>query len=130
MARSPLFKDVDLSKIRYAIVGGEPMPLELINTWDKKGIPVRQGYGLTEFGPNVFSLNEEDALRKIGSIGFPNFYIEAKVVDNKGTELKDNEVGELALRGPMCMQGYWRNEKGHARDNQRGLASYGRFSSS
>lgn len=111
MARSNQFKDMDLSSIRYAIVGGEPMPIELIKTWDKKGIPIRQGYGLTEFGPNVFSLNEEDALRKIGSIGFPNFYIEAKVVDNEGKELPDNEVGELVLRGPMCMQGYWHNEK-------------------
>nr|BFD61565.1 long-chain fatty acid--CoA ligase [Bdellovibrio sp. HM001] len=111
MARSPLFKSVDLSRIRYAIVGGEPMPLELIKTWDKKGVPVRQGYGLTEFGPNVFSLNEEDAIRKIGSIGFPNFYIDAKVVDNEGHELGSNQVGELVLRGPMIMQGYWNNEK-------------------
>ncbi|WP_374077041.1 long-chain fatty acid--CoA ligase [Bdellovibrio bacteriovorus] len=111
MARSPLFAKTNLESVRYAIVGGEPMPLELIKVWDKKGIPIRQGYGLTEFGPNVFSLNEEDALRKIGSIGFPNFYIEAKVVDNEGRELKDNEVGELVLRGPMCMQGYWHNEK-------------------
>ncbi|WP_081111814.1 class I adenylate-forming enzyme family protein [Bdellovibrio bacteriovorus] len=111
MARSPKFSSLDLSSLRYAIVGGEPMPLELIKTWDKKGIPIRQGYGLTEFGPNVFSLNEEDALRKIGSIGFPNFYIEAKVVDNEGRELGENQVGELILRGPMCMQGYWHNEK-------------------
>lgn len=111
MARSALFKDIDLSSVRYAIVGGEPMPLELIKVWGEKGIPVRQGYGLTEFGPSVFSLNEEDALRKIGSIGFPNFYIEARVVDNDGKELGDNEVGELILRGPVCMQGYWHNEK-------------------
>ena len=111
MARSPMFTKCDLSKIRYAIVGGEPMPIELIKVWDKKGIPVRQGYGLTEFGPSVFSLNEEDALRKIGSIGFPNFYVEAKVVDNDGRELGADEIGELILRGPACMQGYWHNEK-------------------
>lgn len=111
MARSALFEKVDLKSVRYAIVGGEPMPIELIKTWDKKGIPIRQGYGLTEFGPNVFSLNEEDSIRKIGSIGFPNFYIEAKVVDNEGRELADEQVGELVLRGPMCMQGYWHNEK-------------------
>ncbi|MEN0057891.1 MAG: AMP-binding protein, partial [Bdellovibrio sp.] len=107
----PLFEKTDLSSVRYSIVGGEPMPIELIKVWDKKGIPIRQGFGLTEFGPNVFSLNEEDAIRKIGSIGFPNFYIEAKVVDNDGKELPDNQVGELVLRGPMCMQGYWHNEK-------------------
>lgn len=111
MSRSPLFNDLDLSKIRYAIVGGEPMPLELIKVWHKKGIPIRQGYGLTEFGPGVFSLNEEDALRKIGSIGFPNFYCDAKIVDNDGQELGADDIGELVLRGPICMSGYWRNEK-------------------
>lgn len=111
MARSALFAKTDLSTIRYAICGGEPMPLPLIKTWAEKGIPVRQGYGLTEFGPNVFSLNEEDALRKIGSIGFPNFYIDIRVVDNDGNDVATNEVGELVLKGPMCMAGYWRNEK-------------------
>lgn len=111
MAHSPLFEKSDLSRVRYAIVGGEPMPLPLINTWHKKGIPIRQGYGLTEFGPNVFSLNEEDALRKMGSIGFPNFYIDAKVVDDQGKEVPANQIGELILRGPMSMTGYWKNEK-------------------
>lgn len=114
MARSPVFERVSLKSVRYAIVGGEPMPLELIKTWDRKGIPVRQGYGLTEFGPNVFSLNEEDAIRKIGSIGFPNFYIDARVVDERGQELPAGEVGELTLRGPMAMSGYWRNPKATA----------------
>jgi fatty-acyl-CoA synthase len=111
MARSPIFEKVNLSKVRYAIVGGEPMPVGLIKTWDQKGVPIRQGYGLTEFGPNVFSLNEEDVIRKIGSIGFPNFYIDAKVVDNDGNELGADHIGELVLRGPMCMQSYWKNEK-------------------
>lgn len=111
MARSAIFKDIDISNLRYAIVGGEPMPIDLIHTWHRKGIPIRQGYGLTEFGPNVFSLNEEDAIRKIGSIGFTNFYTEAKVMDGDGKELGPNEIGELVLQGPMCMNGYWKNEK-------------------
>jgi fatty-acyl-CoA synthase len=111
MARSPLFNSTNLKNLRYAIVGGEPMPVPLIQKWDEKGVPIRQGYGLTEFGPNVFSLNEEDSIRKIGSIGFPNFYIEAKIVDTQGHTLGENQIGELALKGPMCMTGYWRNEK-------------------
>lgn len=120
MARSPLFAKSNLSAIRYAIVGGEPMPVSLIKTWDEKGIPIRQGYGLTEFGPNVFSLNEEDAIRKIGSIGFPNFYIDAKVVDASDRELGANEVGELLLKGPMCMSGYWHNDKATRETIQNG----------
>jgi len=111
MARSPRFRASDLKSVRYAIVGGEPMPLELIDTWEKRGIPIRQGYGLTEFGPNVFSLNQEDSRRKMGSIGFPNFYIDARVVDLEGRDVPAGEVGELVLRGPVAMSGYWQNQK-------------------
>lgn len=109
MARSPNFVKANLSRVRYAIVGGEPMPIELIHTWQKKGVPIRQGFGLTEFGPNVFSLNEDDATRKIGSIGFPNFYVEARVVNEENCEAPIGTVGELILRGPVCTPGYWRN---------------------
>ena len=111
LRRSPRFYKADLSSVRYAIVGGEPLPLELINVWEERGIPVRQGYGLTEFGPNVFSLNEEDSRRKMGSIGFANFYIETRVVDDLDREIADGEVGELIVKGPVAMSGYWNNEK-------------------
>jgi len=111
MARTETFKKSSLKSIRYAIVGGEPMPLELIKIWHDKGIPVRQGYGLTEFGPNVFSLQEEDAIRKMGSIGFPNFYSEVFVARDDGSECGVDEVGELWLKGPMAMTEYWRNAK-------------------
>jgi fatty-acyl-CoA synthase len=111
MRQSPVFPDVNLKSVRYAIVGGEPMPIPLIRIWAEKGIPVRQGFGMTEFGPNVFSLNEKDALRKIGSIGFPNFYIETKVVDDAGNEVPVGEIGELVLKGPTCTPGYWMNPK-------------------
>ena len=109
MAQAENFESVTLESVRYAIVGGEPMPLDLIRTWQAKGVPIRQGYGLTEFGPNVFSLNEKDAERKIGSIGFPNFYIDTRVVDDDGRDCADGEVGELLLRGPVCTPGYWNN---------------------
>ena len=114
MARTDLFKNVDLSSVRFAIVGGEPMPIDLCRIWEEKGVPIRQGFGLTEFGPNVFSLNEEDSIRKVGSIGFPNFYIEAKVVDDNGNEVPTGEIGELILRGPVCTPGYWKNPEATA----------------
>ncbi len=111
MAHHPEFGDIDLTSIRYAIVGGEPMSTELIKKWHHKGIPVRQGYGLTEFGPNVFSLNQEDSLRKIGSIGFANFNIDIKIIDEDGNTLGANQIGELLLKGPMQMKEYWNNTK-------------------
>ncbi len=114
MAHHPEFGSFELSSIRYAIVGGEPMSTELIKKWHNKGIPIRQGYGLTEFGPNVFSLKEEDSLRKIGSIGFANFYIETRIIDDNGNSLGTDQIGELILKGPMCMKEYWKNPQATA----------------
>jgi len=83
------------------------MPIPLINIWHKKGIYIRQGYGLTEVGPNCFSLHHDDAIRKKGSIGFPNYYIETKIVNDAGKECQPNEVGELWLKSPVVTPGYW-----------------------
>lgn len=125
MAQSPAFKSCDLASIRYAIVGGEPMSLDLIQTWHNKGLRIRQGYGLTEFGPNVFSLSEKEALRKMGSIGFANAYIEVRVVTEDGLEAKSQEVGELWLRGPACMLGYWNNTEATSQTIQDGWLKTG-----
>jgi fatty-acyl-CoA synthase len=111
MARHKEFENIDISNIRYAIVGGEPMPIELIKTWEKKGVPIRQGYGMTECGPNLFSLPQQDSLKKIGSIGFSNFYVEARIVDENDIELGAEQIGELIIRGPMQMKEYWNNPK-------------------
>ncbi len=108
MADSPIFEKTDLSTVRYAVVGGAPMPIPLINTWHSKGVYIRQGYGLTEVGPNVFSLHQDDAIRKKGSIGFPNFYFDVKIVDSANNELGANQVGELWLKSPVVTPGYWR----------------------
>lgn len=108
MSDSPKFEKINLSSVRYAIVGGAPMPIPLINKWHEKGIFIRQGYGLTEVGPNVFSLHQKDAIRKKGSIGFPNFYFEVKIVDDDGNQLGANQVGELWLKSPVVTPGYWR----------------------
>ncbi len=109
MARSEKFSSTDLSKIRYAIVGGEPMSLNMIRLWHDKGVSIRQGFGLTECGPNCFSLSEKDAEEKIGSIGRPNFYVETRIVNEENQDVDYGQVGELLLKGPMCMTEYWQN---------------------
>lgn len=111
MSEVPEFDKVNLDSVRYFIVGGEAMPVDLINTWQQKGIPIRQGYGLTEVGPNITSLHHDDAIRKIGSIGKPNFYVNYRLVKPDGNDAGFNEKGELWLSGPMTTPGYWENEK-------------------
>lgn len=111
MADSPLFGKSNLAKLRYFIVGGEAMPIPLIEKWHEKGIPIRQGYGLTEVGPNVTSLNQQDAIRKQGSIGKPNFYYEVKLVDSHNEEVPPGHEGEFVIKAPTVTPGYWNNEE-------------------
>jgi fatty-acyl-CoA synthase len=101
----------DLSSLRYCMSGGAPMPVSLIEKFQKeKGVVFRQGFGMTEFGPGVFSLASEDAERKAGSIGKPNFFVDARVVDVRSNQpLPVKEIGELVLRGPSAMTGYFGN---------------------
>lgn len=109
MADEPDFAHARFSDLYYAIVGGESMPIPLIETWAAKGVAVRQGYGMTEVGPNLTSLRQDDAIRKRGSIGRPNYYVEIRIVNDQGNDCAPDEVGELWVAGPMCTPGYWRN---------------------
>jgi len=115
LADSTYFDRVKLTKLRNFIVGGEALPTALIEKWATKGVMIRQGYGLTEVGTNVTSLPAEDAVRKRGSIGFPNFYIESKLVRADGSVAGVNETAELWLRGPVVTPGYWRNPEASAK---------------
>ncbi|NUN68417.1 MAG: long-chain fatty acid--CoA ligase [Bacteroidetes bacterium] len=109
MGETAAFSAATFASVRFAIVGGEPMPIPEIERWQAKGVPIRQGFGMTEVGPNCFSLPEEDAIRKKGSIGFPNFYIDVRVVDDAGRDVGTDEPGELLLRSPVVTLGYWNN---------------------
>jgi fatty-acyl-CoA synthase len=107
MCEAPNFPNANLSSVRCAIFGGEPCPPSVINAYQQRGIAMRQGYGLTEAGPNCFSLPAEDAIRKQGSIGFPNFYVGTRLVKGDGSEANAGEVGELWMEGPHVFAGYW-----------------------
>lgn len=114
MLDAPEFEQLGLESVRYFIVGGESMPIPIIERWHAKGVLIRQGYGLTEAGPNITSLNHQDAIRKKGSIGKPNFYVEYKVMDEDGVEVDKGQSGELWLSGPMVTPAYWQNREATA----------------
>lgn len=111
MAEAPGFTEADLSSVRFFITGGAPCPVPLIHLYDTRGIVFKQGYGLTEAGPNCFTLDARDAVRKAGTVGFPNMHVEIRVVDEEGRDVPRGDVGELLIRGPHVFPGYWRNEQ-------------------
>lgn len=100
----------DFSHVRFFISGGAPLDVTLVNAWinDKGGI-FRQGYGLTEVGPNCFTMTDEQSVSKIGSVGQPVFHSQMRLVDESGNEVGDDETGELLIRGPHVSTGYWEN---------------------
>jgi fatty-acyl-CoA synthase len=98
----------DLSTLRFCTSGGAPLPVPLVEQYTReKRIRFKQGFGMTEFGPGIFALAPEDAIRKAGSIGRPNFYVEAAIMDDGKNFLGPYEVGELVLRGPSYCSGYY-----------------------
>lgn len=100
--------EADLSSLRFCTSGGAPLPVPLVEQYTReKGLRFKQGFGMTEFGPGVFALAPEDAVRKAGSIGRPNFFVEARIVDDAGQFLGAEAVGELVLKGPSYSSGYF-----------------------
>jgi fatty-acyl-CoA synthase len=120
MMEADNFDDYAYDSIRFAICGGESCPIPVIERYKEKHIPIRQGYGLTEAGPNCFSLPAEDAIRKKGSVGFANFHIDTRIVKSDGTEAGTDEVGELAMKGPHVFSGYWNNQEATRKTLQDG----------
>ena len=96
------FKDV-----RVVMSGGAPLPVSLVHQYHEAGIVLQQGFGMSEAAPSIATLSKDSALEKAGSIGRPLLHLEARVVDDGMHELSAGEVGELVIRGPNLMQGYW-----------------------
>jgi fatty-acyl-CoA synthase len=110
------FQHADFSRLRFWINGGASIPVPLMESWVKaKGGVFRQGYGLTEVGPNCFSMTDEESVCKRGSVGKPIFHSQMRLVNPEtGNEVGVNEPGELLIWGPHVCAGYWRNPKATA----------------
>jgi long-chain acyl-CoA synthetase len=100
-------KKYNLGSMKYWICGSAPLALETWNRFKEVfGFEIIEGWGLTEAGANN-SCNPFDGLKKIGSIGLPMIGTEIRIVDDTGTALPPGQEGEIVIRGPMLMKGYW-----------------------
>jgi fatty-acyl-CoA synthase len=115
LTQAPNWETADLSSLRFCTSGGAPLPVSLVEKYtQEKGVRFKQGFGMTEFGPGIFALAPEDAITKAGSIGRPNFYVGARIVDDDNQPLGPGEIGELVLKGPSQSSGYFNNPEATA----------------
>ncbi|MGD6749725.1 acyl-CoA synthetase [Streptomyces sp. BH105] len=107
VARHPRFRDADLSSLRLLTCGGSPVPTPLITAYQQRGLTFLQGYGMTEAAPGTLFLDAEHAVGKAGSAGVPHFFSDVRVVRPDLTSVDVGETGEVIVRGPHVMPGYW-----------------------
>jgi fatty-acyl-CoA synthase len=103
---SGLIDKYDISSVRGFGGGGEKTSIDLIDKLAAKGLYLQQRMGQTETSV-ICALQGKDALRKKGSIGLPVFYADVRIVDNSGKEVPPGERGEIVVKGPTLMSGYW-----------------------
>jgi fatty-acyl-CoA synthase len=111
LTRSPLWPAADLSGVRFLITGGAPVPEPLIRACLERGLTLLQGYGLSEAAPVALLLQPQAALTKVGSAGTPPLFVDTKIAAPDGAEAGPGQVGELLVRGPNVMAGYWNRPK-------------------
>lgn len=96
--------------VRFGVSGAAPLTQEIKDRFEEKiGVPILEGYGLTETSP-VVSVNTEE-LQKIKSVGPAIPAVSTLVLDDDGKEVPRNAEGELCVKGPNVFRGYWGNEK-------------------
>ncbi|MDT0482678.1 MULTISPECIES: acyl-CoA synthetase [Streptomyces] len=107
VARHPRWADADLSSLRILTCGGSPVSTPLIAAYQERGLTFLQGYGMTEASPGTLFLDAEHAIGKAGSAGVPHFFSDVRVVRPDLAPVDVGETGEVVLRGPHVMPGYW-----------------------
>jgi fatty-acyl-CoA synthase len=110
MAQLPEFETSVFSPNLLACIAASPVPLSQLRQWEARGLPLLQGYGMTETCGVVTMLEPDDRVRKAGSAGKPCLHVAARIVRVDGTDATPGEMGELWVKGPSVTPGYWKND--------------------
>ena len=128
MLVNPALDQCDLSSLRLAAYGGAPMAPETIHQLQERlGVDLYNAYGLTEATSLVTVLPACDALRKAGSIGLATSGTRLKVVDDQDNQLPPDQVGELCIKAPIVVSGYWQQPEATAQTIRQGWLHTGDY---
>jgi len=119
------FTTLDFSKLKVTVGGGMAVQRPVAEKWQKlTGCPLSEGYGMTEASP-VISCNPLDETGQIGTIGMPVPSTEVRIVDEAGNILSQGEIGEIQVKGPQVMKGYYNRPEATADTIKEGWLSTG-----
>ncbi|KGP71084.1 long-chain fatty acid--CoA ligase [Pontibacillus yanchengensis Y32] len=107
LVRTRAFEQTTFPSMKVFLSGGAPCPFGVYDAFAKKGVQFKEGYGLTEAGPNNFYIDPAVAHQKKGSVGKAMVFNDIKILTSDGKDAKVDEVGELLLKGKHTFSYYW-----------------------
>lgn len=125
MTDTSYFKESHFPTVKVFLSGGAPCPKPIYDRFKKRGLLFKEGYGLTEAGPNNFVIDAEIAMIKQGAIGKGMLFNEVQIMNDAGEACAPNEVGELCLKGSHVFSNYWNNEEETAKAFRNGWLKTG-----
>lgn len=114
MMKLPRWNEADLSSLRVLTTGSTIVSESFVQRVHERGVPLTQVYGSTETCPIVTYLRREDARRKAGAAGLPALYCAVRIVDENDNDVAAGQDGEILVRGPNVMRGYWNSREATA----------------
>lgn len=107
LCEHPAWAATDLSSLTKLTCGGSAVPLRVLDAYEERGLRFSNGYGMTETAPGATTLPAAWSRDKAGSSGLPHFFTDVRIADLDGIPAKAGSVGEIQIKGPNVIHGYW-----------------------